>query len=852
MSKKMNQEMKQILFANTRKMVIEEGGLTNPNNVLLALTVNRNLEKYGMTLDASAIRALSTQTAQEMSATWKEMESIVRETTGANAFEGELFYPNFPEEVMDKSYAELYLNALFYYTFSQSNDELSLAIANEIRSVVTEEKEERLPLLEEHNRELKVINKGTEKDLLKMMDARMHSLNMSEQQFEELKAFSKVYKKEFDEMLESETPFQSKETKVKIATMLHDEKRDSEIKLLLRDSIDVLRFAAMLSHRNGMLQNNVQLAPVAGGQKIAFKLSKAEKRLIRNLLNECKGLYTDLWRQEDLFKSLMNRLGTRKEDGCPERVTKAFDNLAKGLKVDENGRDIFNFDKLLIAGIQHLNETGDVAKLEKLAQNNPGEFLRAYTRSVESTKEEYRDLTIGLINHCVDSKTIALKDLLTAKEQLRLNLEAKEKMEQGEATVKIYKHHGKRYVTLNRGIRLSAEEVGKMREALTNAACEMVKGYQELGKVYVDPELVGVMAPGRDMRDASGGSVLTPYSTIDMDTNKNLLVFGIRWEKTKENPRDSWIDVDLSAHMYGKNYEDLGYVSYSRLKNHAMVHSGDYTSVPSSGSATEAILVDKERLREMGVKYVVAEVHCFSIQSFRKAGNCKFLYEQKEGQFGSYNNVNEMISKSSRNDGEVVFLGDTFEPSQLENCITLNSDAQTAIPLFYDVEEDRMHWLDLGIGSRENWRPHVTEDPKLMSSVMAEIELAKNNPYPSMSEVINHYITHNGELTQDITEANTVFVRQNVDREELGILEDARVITGFDLDVISKEFSGNDDQSMIVKNEPEKATVENEIADVKEPALVKQLRYLRSKLDEFPQGISWIQEEGLDIVPTLE
>ena len=74
---KMNREMKKILFANTRKYVIEEGSLSNPDNVLLALTVNRNLQAYGMSLDASAIRALSTQTAMEMSKTWAEMKSIV-------------------------------------------------------------------------------------------------------------------------------------------------------------------------------------------------------------------------------------------------------------------------------------------------------------------------------------------------------------------------------------------------------------------------------------------------------------------------------------------------------------------------------------------------------------------------------------------------------------------------------------------------------------------------------------------------------------------------------------------------------------------------------------------------------
>ena len=843
MSKKMSKEMKQILFANTRKMVIEDGSLTNPDNVVLALTMNQKLQKYGMTLDSSAIRALSTQTAKEMAETWKEMDAILAEVTGAKDFNGELFYPNFPEEVMDRSYAELYLNSLFYYTFSQSNDELSLAIAHEIRAAVTEEKEERLPLLEEHPRELKVVNKGTEKDLLKMMDARMHSLNMSEQQFEELKAFSNVYKKEFDEMLESETPFQSKESKVKIATMLHKERRDAEIKYLLRDAVDVLRFAAMLSHANGMTQNNVQLAPISKNQHIAFKLNKSEKRLIRNLLNECKCLYTDIWRQEDNFKLLMNRLGTTEKDGCPKRVIGAFNNLAKNKKLDENGRPIFRFNKLFQEELSVLNETGDISKLEKLVANNPGDFLRKYISAVVGTKEEYRDLTIGLIKHCENSNNVSLKDLLTVKDELRLRLDAKHKIEEGEMAVKIHKHAKGFKVKAHTGIALSDEEVEKMRAALTETACEMVKGYQALGKVYVDPELTSVMAPGRDMRGASGGSVLTPYSTIEMDSNKNLLMFGIRWERDKKQPNESWIDVDLSAHMYGKNYENIGYVDWQNLKNGAMLHSGDYTEVPKGGSCTEAIVLDKEKLREMGVKYVVAEVHCWSIDSFRSAGNCKFVYEQKEGSFSEHKNNLTMLQQdySSRKDRGVVFLGEVFEPSQLENCITLNSDGKTTVPLFYDVESDRIHWLDLTIGGR-NQMPHKTDDPMLMTAVMTEIELAMNNPYPSMSEVFNHYLTHNGEITTDIQEADTVFTRKTIDREKYGIKEDARVITGFDLDVISKEFSGNDDQSMIVKEEKTEPVKK----DISEHPLLKQLAYLRDKLDAFPRGVSWTHTEGLD------
>lgn len=844
----MNYSMKKILFSNNRKMVIEEGSLTNPDNVLLALTVNKRLESYGVTLDASAIRALSTQTAEEMAKTCKEIESIIREVIGANDFNGQLFYANFPEEVMDKDSAELYLNSLFYYAFAQTNDKLSLAIADELHSHMTDAEHERLPLLEQFPRELKIINKGTENDLFKMMDARIHSLNMSESQFEELKSFANVYRKEFNSMLASETPFQSKETKVKIAMMLHDSHRDGELSLFLRDSVDVLRFAAMLSKNNGVHQNNVELQKAPYGPDIAFKLKNREKILIRGLLNQCEGLYTDIWRQEKLFKSLMNRLGTTEKDGCPARVVKAFDNLAKNRKLDEHDRPIYNANKLIPEAVKHLNDTGDVSKLEKIASERPGDFLRAYLSSVVHTAPQYRDAAINVVRHCIDSDSIPLKTLLTVREQLALQQKANQMIAENREPVKVYKHHGKHYATVNKGVNLSNDEIEHMRDVLKETAAQMVNGYQELGKVYIDPKLADVKAPGREMRDASGGSVLTPYSTINMDENKNLLMFGIRWEKVPGND-NAHIDVDLSVHMYDGNYKNVGHVSYSNLRNNCAVHSGDYVHVSASGSSTEAIAVDKERLRENNIRYLVAEVHCFSIKSFRDAGNCRFVYEQKEGSFNqhgyqAYRDSDKIIHNqrfNEANDGKVCFLGKVFEPSQLENCITLNSDGTTTVPLVYDVEADKVIWLDMTLNNSNLHMLRNTENPLIMGSVMAEIERAQNNPYPSIKDVVECYAMHNGELTDNIQEADTVFTRENVDAEKLGIKEEARVITGFDLDILSKEFSGNDDQSMIVKEEPTQTVQENEQVVVEHP-LLKQLRYLHQKLDMFPNGATLQQE----------
>jgi hypothetical protein len=126
---------------------------------------------------------------------------------------------------------------------------------------------------------------------------------------------------------------------------------------------------------------------------------------------------------------------------------------------------------------------------------------------------------------------------------------------------------------------------------------------------------------------------------------------------------------------------------------------------------------------------------------------------------------------------------------------------------------------------------------------MAEMERSMNNPYPDMKSLFESYAMHNGEIVQDIRDADTVFVRENVDREKLEIKEEARVVTGFDLDVISDEFSGNKDRSMEQKEEPMKAEKEKTMV---EPPLVKQFRYLHGKLDEFPRGADWHYDFGRD------
>ena len=69
-----------------------------------------------------------------------------------------------------------------------------------------------------------------------------------------------------------------------------------------------------------------------------LSLNKEEKKLVKLMLNRCKNLYADIWKQPDLWKKAMRYIGFDKK--TPERVRGAFENLAHNRKLSETGRPL--------------------------------------------------------------------------------------------------------------------------------------------------------------------------------------------------------------------------------------------------------------------------------------------------------------------------------------------------------------------------------------------------------------------------------------------------------------------------------------------------------------------------------
>ena len=135
-------ELNSIMFNNQQKFIIPlstDSVYPLTNNIQAVLTINRNLESFGYTLDTEILEQLSKFSIDDLTYIYNDIIDIIKEKIGINEFtKTNLFYSNFPDEVMDKSESELYFNSLLYYTFSQTDDVRDKIIASYIKDTVSD------------------------------------------------------------------------------------------------------------------------------------------------------------------------------------------------------------------------------------------------------------------------------------------------------------------------------------------------------------------------------------------------------------------------------------------------------------------------------------------------------------------------------------------------------------------------------------------------------------------------------------------------------------------------------------------------------------------------------------------
>ena len=103
--------LKQIIFDNRQILAVPYG---NEDNKDYALTAIRNLLDYGYTIDEVGINLLMTASKDDITNWYLDTVKKINEVTG-NRHKYKPFYPNFPNEVMKMSDAEIFLNQIIHY-----------------------------------------------------------------------------------------------------------------------------------------------------------------------------------------------------------------------------------------------------------------------------------------------------------------------------------------------------------------------------------------------------------------------------------------------------------------------------------------------------------------------------------------------------------------------------------------------------------------------------------------------------------------------------------------------------------------------------------------------------------------
>ena len=793
----LSSQMQTILFESGRKYSLEPyvGSVEDAEDLRrrFAMTVNMGVLKNGYKLDTELINNLSTYPIAEQKAIFQELSDIVAEHDGINLFKGtQTFYPNFPEEVLDKSEYELCMNALIYYVGENIFGINAHAILEDAGAV--EKPKARTELIELTERSPKIISNCKESELHTIMDDRIHGSSLSSRKIPQMLDYKREYPNKFRELISNGRKFSSHEVLTNIALMMYESEDRSDREIFfgrdpfIKDANEVLRLAAVMSNdyinktnygkwRNPAPVNDANLSvPV---KKMVFHLGTNSKEtrerqaFIAKLLDRCPNLYNAIWEKEAIWKKAMPYLGVGPSSHATDRVKRAFDNLHNKHRVNEKGQPIISAGKALEMAKDSL-AAQDYEGFADFAIKFPKYFVQNITNILPSCASDEDRLgvckCISVIKNSVDPI-----DIMKARNYIQ---------HASEWDHTVYKTHTGKLVegTISAGLKsLSPELRNKLCEALDNVARESLNSNINLGKVYIDPDLKNNMMPERGERNASGGAVLTRGSKIPSDRSRNLIALGIWW---KNPPHMDGCDIDLSATFFDSNFKRMGRIYYVNLRSEYAVHSGDFTdgdALRDGKGVEEILMVDKERARENGVRYAVFYVHGFSVD-FNKAENVRCVTMEKEGSFDDHEIIHDL--SNDRKQSHPVFCGETIEQSQIDQSIRLNAPASQETPCLFDFERDEYVWLDSTLNIADGIR-NVTNSQSLSSGVL-EIMRACNNATPSMYQVLSAYAEVNGQIVTDMKEADTLYLSKPVDANELGLKENADIITAYDLDAVGR------------------------------------------------------------------
>lgn len=685
------------------------------------VTFATNINSLGYRLSENAIKTLlMVSSLPRLLDILQQIEFNLKCITGADK-EYNPMYPNFPEQVIEAEDYELYVNQfLHYFTYGEW--------------IPTYDKEDRIKL---QTKDLVVLDVCKDRDVINLFSNIMSAnTSISEQDKKDLRLFFEVFPNAFSYIPES-IPF--KENMSVFAKIIFESEQKNKIvglKKMFKTATDVLRFITELS--NG----DVSLASPCKYKKF----SRKDRRMFLSLLNGMRNIEEDMNRYSVKWIRIGEILHPFEYKTSYPKTAEAFNKIRNNIKIET-----------FYSKLQKAYDNKDWTTAISMLKTRSGEFARNLDYIIRNAENK-----IEVLN---EFKSVANNVSTSVLLQVKAHFE------------KRYRPDATR-VCFPKGNLSKGWIIEKDLEPLDMGICHMIINICNnalcsnyctrpiMGNVYIAEDFVNYIIPYSQRNASESKKIVTRGSKVKFEGN---IIRPFIWWTNMGNEEGNYsvgrVDIDLSVAIIDKDYNVLTHVSYTHTRDNQfeIYHSGDITNggpVDGKGVA-EFIDININKAREQGAKYAIINVLNYTGYKYSEIPHADFGFMVRED----------------------AMSGEIFEPSTVENKISLNSASTSCIPVVIDLENKEYIWIDMDGRVGEGFRRNETLENNLKGTLLSVYGVL-NAPRVNMYEVIALNAISRGMLTQSKNTADIIFdidanTEENRAYKEKGI----PVITPYDIDV---------------------------------------------------------------------
>ena len=697
----MNNSINSIALRHLNGIHIAKNTTNNVNETLSIeelATLIKKFEGYGYIFSKELAIAIS---KEERNVIIDKLKSVIKVIENFKSDKDYVvFYKNFPDEVINMSEAELYINQILHYWigYLPSNSE----------NIIKEDVE---PSKLVKATELKLIDDEIIEKLF--IDLLSSNVTLSEQYLDDVCVLT--HSKSVEELENYMEYIQMKETLTTLSSYVLRKK--GVLIGNFKTATDILRLIAKIS-KTELNNKHIHFA----------YFSRTKLSQLMNKLEDLKNIMPDINRYSKPWHSFFKLYAKKINFNKYPKVRKVVD--------------------MLFGDISYITERGKIneqmKKLPTMSEEDLDNFVKKFTifygdyvREIlsllnKANENQYEKLLIGLENCVTKVNTRILFQLYDRV----INLQRKDN-----SVPRLVNSRGK-WRRLKESISLSDELLNRVLQIVEDGIKIQLKEKESLGKVYIDEDYKNIMLTTSEKDSNISLRPMTRGSRIAFNPNAEVLRFFVAWKNLDEKIMKEFkvkygrVDIDLSALSFDKDFKFKRVVAYYNQKEMGFAFSGDITDAPE-GALEYIDIYDLEKQKKNGTRYILMQIRSYNGYTFKEINSV-------------YAGVMELTSNEAKEKKNMYSTAITQGFQIISPQITTNT-------ILVDLVKFEYVWLDMNMA---NYKVDTFQNSLTYEEIPHLNDLLKyfmKKQYVTMYDLLKLNADVRGMLVENKEEADITF-----------------------------------------------------------------------------------------------